>query len=657
MSRSVSSEESPNTLRDVDLFKQFKTSKVASSLKLRWDSQIFWMLLQRCLQAPALLQLARSVGEIVDRDGLSSLSQKQLPNLKEVEGRFQGLRGRFWPVLRACASHGDPYRVQAWLDRYGSQGLQIDSRIANSLIHAYAKVGDLSAAEKSLLQMIRNGVPPTTESFNAILAACARKEDMSSALKWFQRMQEAQMVPDVVTYRTLISTCARAGNLPLAEEWLEKMLRATERRLDVISCSSIIGGYASQGDVRNAEKWLDRMLLSGLRPGDYAFNPVICVWSYSDPSKSEAWLWKAIEAQSKPSEAALQRTLAAYVQAQNWEGCVRMKELLKHLKLWPSCWASALLAKPHAAAGDYEVVEELLQELPHPDASCLKVLLAAYARAARPVQDERVELCCERLFKLTASKSLHDASLGDARRALGKERYEQVAKRLGLKKEPLIHRKAHARNRVVGSWGEIAPAWDKESQVDPGTRGSLWKRLILRRNSLLIPFALSCWLVCVRHSKALTWETSFAWIGFGVGHLNRMFFTTYLFWAVAIVTAECHKNLSSFSHHDLGAEGGPLGAGSWCRKTVFTREFVRLPICKLFANASLFQCVSSTWAEILHPSNARAKRWQDRVTSASAATLRGQRWQPWGKEAVSGDPTSCSKMPEFIIYDKLVHIV
>ncbi|CAK9055103.1 unnamed protein product [Durusdinium trenchii] len=424
---------------------------------------------QRTRSSHLLFCQARLSSEVATRDtalqhvsGMTSTNQvdtfQKKPTVEEVEARYPS-RARLWTVLRVCASHGDPCRVHAWLRRHSNEECpEADPRMADFMIHAYAKVADLARAEKALVDMIRNRVHPTTESFNAILAACARKEDVSSALKWFGRMLEADLVPDIVTYRTLISTCARAGNLPLAEEWLGKMLRAT-RRLDVVSCSSIIGGYASTGDAHHAQKWLERMLAAGLRPSGYAFNPVICVWSYADPSKSEAWIWKAMEAGSKPSDAALQRTLAGYVQNHNWEGCLRMKDLLKRLKRWPSSWAIALLAKPHAAAGDFESIEELIQELhvnqSNPDASCFKALLAAYARSPRPVEDERVELCCEQLFALV---SLEPSLLGDARRALGQERYQRLASRLGLNIQPQIHRKGHARNRVVGSWGEIPPA-------------------------------------------------------------------------------------------------------------------------------------------------------------------------------------------------------
>eukprot|EP00439_Symbiodinium_sp_Y106_P030252 s3172_g3.t1 len=151
-----------------------------------------------------------------------------------------------------------------------------------------------------------------------------------------------------------------------------------------------------------------------------------------------------LKARLKPSQAALEKTLAAYASADS-EGLDRMKRLMTSLGSWPKAWATAIIAKPYAAAGDFGSVEKMLAELraadEAPDASCFKVLLMAYARGPRTL-DAREEA----------------EVLGDARRALGKERYDQVARKLGLRTPPRIKGERHSRARVVGTWHEIHPA-------------------------------------------------------------------------------------------------------------------------------------------------------------------------------------------------------
>ena len=69
-------------------------------------------------------------------------NSRNLPKLSDLERfRFPGKGLRFWTVTRACAGHGDPERVKAWLLRAQAVEFKVGVRVANSLLHAYAKVG------------------------------------------------------------------------------------------------------------------------------------------------------------------------------------------------------------------------------------------------------------------------------------------------------------------------------------------------------------------------------------------------------------------------------------------------------------------------------------------------------------------------------------
>ena len=407
----------------------------------------------------------------VTRRVVGSLAEVLPQTIGGVEHRFWRNRATFWEVLHTSAKHGDVRRVQAWLSRAAEANFRIGTKASSLQITALARVADVKEAEKVLLDLMRSRMHPDTGAFNMVLSACARAENLDSALKWFRRMTQANLAADAVTHNTVIATCTRVGNLPLAEEWANNMVDQSIA-LNAVCCGSIVLGYARQGDGYGAQKWLRRMLEWGLRPGSRAFNAVVSV---SEPAVAEAFLWKALEAGAQPSEAALQRTLKAFVEVQDWEACERFKGLLRHLGHWPSAWAVALLSKPHAAAGDFTTVEELMAELRTQipsqaadklddrvgsedaldlDVDCLKALLAAYARAAQPFADQRVEVCVERLL----SRGVRDAAtLGDARRALGKEKYDCLAHTFGLTVRPDISRKRHSRSRIVGTWGEISP--------------------------------------------------------------------------------------------------------------------------------------------------------------------------------------------------------
>mmetsp|Transcript_60195 Transcript_60195/g.140230 ORF Transcript_60195/g.140230 Transcript_60195/m.140230 type:complete len:231 (-) Transcript_60195:35-727(-) len=221
------------------------------------------------------------------------------------------------------------------------------------------------------------------------------------------------------------------------------------------------------GDAAGAEQALQRMHVEGVEVGRAAYDPLIRCWSagHAEPEalqRAEAWLWKALEVGIHPTDAALTALLAALVRAGDKEGAERIVGVMRSLQRWPRSPACAVLARPHAAAGDFAAVEGLLDDLRcaggKPDAACLRELLAAYARAPFAPKDGRIEACFrELLCTLNVRVAEVDGEvLGDLRRAVGYQRYTDLMGH-GAHSIPLVRRQSHARNRVVGQCVAVEP--------------------------------------------------------------------------------------------------------------------------------------------------------------------------------------------------------
>merc|ERR1712129_109048 len=166
--------------------------------------------------------------------------------------------------------------------------------------------------------------------------------------------------------------------------------------LDAVSCSALVSAYAKSGDARGAERSLRFMEENGIVAGRAGYDPVIRVWAAggagsTEPTQAECWIWKALEAGVEPTDAAFVAVVAAFVRSEDVSGAQRIADIMRRLGRWPSAAVSAVLARPHAAAGNFEAIEDLLDELMReggkPDAACLQELLAAYARSPRPPED------------------------------------------------------------------------------------------------------------------------------------------------------------------------------------------------------------------------------------------------------------------------------
>ena len=96
-----------------------------------------------------------------------------------------------------------------------------DTRAANILMNAYAKLGDVDSAKTLLQQMLSDDggskdVPklqPNLITYNTLIDACRRAGDLKTGLHVLQDMKLlSDLQPDVRTYTSLIATVARRSN-------------------------------------------------------------------------------------------------------------------------------------------------------------------------------------------------------------------------------------------------------------------------------------------------------------------------------------------------------------------------------------------------------------------------------------------------------------
>eukprot|EP00927_Polykrikos_kofoidii_P036154 TRINITY_DN30553_c0_g1_i1.p1 TRINITY_DN30553_c0_g1~~TRINITY_DN30553_c0_g1_i1.p1 ORF type:complete len:584 (-),score=73.90 TRINITY_DN30553_c0_g1_i1:115-1866(-) len=404
-------------------------------------------------------------------------------------------------VLQTCARIGELERAEAWLLTLLDVALLPPiPRLFNAVLLACARVADVKRGECWLREMMTRNVEPNVFSFNTLLNACAEAGDVVAAQKWFRRMADVGIPQDAATFRTMMGACARAGNAALAAAWLDKM-RAASHSPDVLGYSTLVHAFATSGDAEGAEHWLQVMQSEGLVADRVAFDVIIRAWAGSpttsvaidtilpppppsvsrlaQPSRAEAWLWKAMEAGLAPTDASILAVADAYVRIGDEHGARRVLTARSELGRPPSPAACALLAQPYASAGDVAEVEALIDELRcsriRPDAACLRTLLAACARAPKRPHRERAETCFQELCALGKGVATETATLEDLSLAVGRRRRDELCVIfLGTDSDAASTATAHEwkpqwathkqhRGRVVGRIMEIAPCGNDSS--------------------------------------------------------------------------------------------------------------------------------------------------------------------------------------------------
>ncbi|VAH17729.1 unnamed protein product [Triticum turgidum subsp. durum] len=155
-------------------------------------------------------------------------------------------------LLSSCAALRTLTRLHALLIVSSASSHHI---LSSCLATAYARVGDLAAAESTLATAPT--APSSIAAWNALLAAHSRGASPDEALRVFRALPPAAR-PDSTTFTLALSACARLGDLATGEVVRDRASKAGYRN-DIFVCSSLLNFYAKWGAMDDAVKVFDRM--------------------------------------------------------------------------------------------------------------------------------------------------------------------------------------------------------------------------------------------------------------------------------------------------------------------------------------------------------------------------------------------------------------
>ena len=230
-------------------------------------------------------------------------------------------------------------------------GFKADIFIANSLLHFYARVDDLSSA----CQLFDESAVKDAVSYNTIINGYAKAGLAPQALSLFKNMCGSQVQADACTFVTLLSLCSSAADLPtgrflhqliykkLDSDFSNLLLKnsivsmyakcgemeAAERAFSLLRESEIsrpvvsimISGYAERGETETARKMFDEMLSKD----GIAWTAIIGGYSRAGRHREALKLFSEMETSgTEADEIAVSVALSACAQA----GALEMTKLL-----------------------------------------------------------------------------------------------------------------------------------------------------------------------------------------------------------------------------------------------------------------------------------------------------------------------------------------
>lgn len=125
----------------------------------------------------------------------------------------------FLSTVKACGNAG-ALGACAQIDcDIAKSGFQQNSNVANSLIHAYGKCGNMAEARR-VFDSLRS---PDAVTWNTLIGGYSRRGEYSASFQCYEEMRKSGTRPDAVTFVSLLSACSHAGMVEKGLGFFESM--------------------------------------------------------------------------------------------------------------------------------------------------------------------------------------------------------------------------------------------------------------------------------------------------------------------------------------------------------------------------------------------------------------------------------------------------
>jgi pentatricopeptide repeat protein len=287
-----------------------------------------------------------------------------------------------------------------------SNAAQPDVVTYNTVMNAWASVGNAFRAEKLLSELIRNyeqggrkRVWPDTQSFTIVLKAWTKSDtklasdravSILSQMKTLSIRGLASAEPNIVSYNTVLYCLDKSSSLERLETVLSEIMEessdpGTKKSVqpDTITFVTVLNAFAKSGQVDKAEVFVKRMEeFSDARPDVRTYCALMNAWARSGrkegPERVEnlfhemEQLYKAGDKGMRPNNHSFQIVMTALARQGEAE---RVEAYLRRKELRPTVWhynaamlAWSQCANPQAAIKAGGLLEEMRNNDLSPDA-------------------------------------------------------------------------------------------------------------------------------------------------------------------------------------------------------------------------------------------------------------------------------------------------
>ncbi|WCJ27925.1 Pentatricopeptide repeat (PPR) superfamily protein [Euphorbia peplus] len=305
----------------------------------------------------------------------------------------------------------------------------LDRKVWNALIHAYAASGCYERARAVFNSMMRDGPSPTVESINGLLQALiidkrleelyvviqelqdigfkisktsillmldafVRAGNIFEAKKIYHGMKAAGYFPTMHLYRIMIGLLCRGNRIRDAETMVSEMEEAGFKP-DISIWNSMLRLYTGVDDYRKTAEVYQRIKEDGLEPNEDTYNTLIIMYCRDRrPGEGFSLMHEMMKIGLEPKLDTYKSLIAAFGKQEMVVQAEKLFEelILKGYKLDRSFYH--IMMKIYRNSGNHSKAENLLSTMKdagvEPTIATMHLLMVSYGSSGQPQEAEKV---------------------------------------------------------------------------------------------------------------------------------------------------------------------------------------------------------------------------------------------------------------------------
>lgn len=196
---------------------------------------------------------------------------------------------RRWSLGESLKLRVNRTRREGKVPLSSQENVCLSSHTYNTLIDNYGKAGKLQEASATFLQMLKEGITPTTVTFNTMIHINGKNGRLKEVNMLMQKMEELGCAPDTRTYNILISIYTKHDNVGVAGAYF-RMMKDVCLKPDLVSYRTLLYAYSIRRMVHEAEELVCEMDERDLVIDEYTQSALLRMYIEAGMLE-KSWLW------------------------------------------------------------------------------------------------------------------------------------------------------------------------------------------------------------------------------------------------------------------------------------------------------------------------------------------------------------------------------